>query len=156
MAEVKTVRNAEDTVVQEVLIDASPETVFGFFTDPDRMVEWKGVGAHLEPRPGGTYRVDMNGKDIALGEYILIEPFNRIVFTWGWEIPADRLPPGSTTVEVELEPRGDATLLRLTHSGLPDAAREPHAEGWLHFLPRLVIRAAGGDPGPDRLANEQQ
>ncbi|TMJ36571.1 MAG: transcriptional regulator, partial [Alphaproteobacteria bacterium] len=42
-------------------------------------------------------------------------------------------------------------LVRLTHSGLPDReACTSHEKGWTHYLGRLVVAAAGGDPGPDR------
>ena len=47
---------------KEVRIEARPETVFPFFTDPAKMTRWKGRSATLDPRPGGTYRVDVNGR----------------------------------------------------------------------------------------------
>jgi len=60
------------------------------------------------------------------------------------------LPPGSSTVEVTLEPDGEATIVRLRHRGLPD---EPsaglHEKGWHHYLGRLKVAGAGADPGPD-------
>ena len=57
---------------------------------------------------------------------------------------------GSSTIEVELVPDGDGTLLRFTHSGLPDAdAAQAHAHGWDHYLERLAIVARGDDPGRD-------
>ena len=46
--------NAEPYETQ-VRIEARPETVFAFFTDPAKMVQWKGVDALLDPRPGGLY-----------------------------------------------------------------------------------------------------
>ena len=52
---------ADQVIEREIRIDASPETVFGFLTDPERHVRWMGVGVTLEPHAGGTYRVDMNG-----------------------------------------------------------------------------------------------
>jgi hypothetical protein len=40
--------------------------------------------------------------------------------------------------------------VRLTHSGLPnEEERAGHEKGWNHYLGRLKIAAAGGDPGPD-------
>ena len=33
-------------VQQEVLIAAEPETVFAFFTDPDKMIQWQGLSFH--------------------------------------------------------------------------------------------------------------
>ena len=54
------------TVVErEVRIAARPETVFEFFTDPEKMVLWKGRQASLDPRPGGIYRVEMGDQIVA-------------------------------------------------------------------------------------------
>ena len=141
-----------DAVQQEIRIEAKPETIFEYFTDPEKMLRWKGIEATLEPRPGGTYRV--NGKDIARGEYVEIERPKRVVFTWGWEAEGHPIPPGSSTVEVTLTPDGEGTLVRLTHRGLPTEAQGAHAEGWQHFLPRLADAAAGRDPGADPWAAE--
>ena len=58
----------------EVRIEASPETVFEFFTDPAKMVLWKGRSAMLEPAPGGIYRVDVNGRNVARGEHVEVAP----------------------------------------------------------------------------------
>jgi len=137
-------------VEREIHIDASPDTVFEFFTDPVKMVRWKGESATLDPRPGGIYRVEMNEQAIAVGEYVEVDPPNRIVFTWGWEGGYASTPPGSSTVEVTLTPDGDGTLVRLVHSRLstPESA-EAHGHGWDQYMPRLAIAAAGGEPGPD-------
>ena len=132
----------------EVRIAATPETVFGFFTDPEKMTRWKGTSAKLDPRPGGIYRVDVSGRDIAVGEYVEVDPPRRVVFTWGWE-GNEHVPPGSSTVEVTLTADGDCTIVHLVHRGLPQGHGPGHAEGWEHFLPRLEVAAAGGDPGPD-------
>ena len=35
-------------VTHEVHIEAEPETVFAFFTDPDKMIQWKGRRAELD------------------------------------------------------------------------------------------------------------
>jgi uncharacterized protein YndB with AHSA1/START domain len=142
-----------DRVVIEVEVEASPETIFPFFTDPEKMVRWKGTAAELDPRPGGIYSVDVTSQALARGEYVEVDPFRRVVFTWGWQGDG-AVPPGSSTVEVTLEPRGDSTLVRLVHSGLPEDKRELHREGWDHFLDRLRIAAPGGDPGPDPLLTQ--
>lgn len=134
----------------DVRIDASPETVFDFFVDADKMLMWKGVRAELDPRPGGVFRVHVSPEWVASGEFVAVEPPVRVAFTWGWENDAVDLPPGSTLVDVTLVSDGDATLVRLRHSGLPDEnSLKSHAEGWTHFLARLTIVASGGDPGPD-------
>lgn len=134
-------------IEREVRIDASPETVFDFFTDPEKMSRWKGSSATLDPRPGGVYRVVI-GPYAAVGQYVEVDPPNRVVFTWGWE-GGQPIPEGSSTVEVTLTPDGEGTVVRLVHRDLPAGATEAHAHGWDQYMPRLAIVAAGGDAGPD-------
>lgn len=143
-----------DVVEREVRVSARPETVFEFFTDPEKMVRWKGRRAELDPRPGGIYRVEMSERAIVRGEYVEVDPPRRVVFTWGWEgqeagSGEHAVPPGTSRVEVSLEPDGDGTLVRLRHFDLPAEAREIHGQGWDLYLSRLAQAAAGGDPGPD-------
>lgn len=139
-------------VEREVRIDARPETIFQFFVDPAKMVRWKGRKAKLEARPGGVYWVDINGQNIARGEYVEVRPFTRVVFTWGWEGSAN-VPPGSSTVEITLIPDGNGTIVRLRHRDLPQGEREQHRKGWEHYLQRLAAAAAGRDAGPDPWAD---
>jgi uncharacterized protein YndB with AHSA1/START domain len=121
-----------------VRLDASPDEVFLYLTEPARYVLWQGVKAELDPHPGGVYRVWMDADTVASGEFVEVEPSRRVVFTWGWE-GNEAVPPGSTSVEVTLEADGDGTLLSLRHSGLPDGeAAALHEQGWRHFTARLA------------------
>lgn len=129
-------------IQREVRIAAPPETVFAFWTDPSRIVQWMGKTATFEPRVGGAFRLDYNGSDIARGEVLELDPPRRLVISWGWEAPGDATPPGSSVVEVDLEPDGAAgTVLRLRHHGLAMDAVQGHTEGWDHFLGTLVTVA---------------
>jgi uncharacterized protein YndB with AHSA1/START domain len=145
---------SDEAVVKEVRIKARTEVVFAFFTDPALMVRWKGVDAMLDARRGGVYRVNVTGRDVARGEYLDIQPYTRIVFTWGWEGDGSPLPPGASTVEVTFTPAGDETIVRLRHSGLTPEMAEEHAQGWEHYLSRLVEAAEGRDPGIDPMTLE--
>ena len=140
------------TAEHEIRIEAPPEVVFAYFTDPMKMVRWMGTEAMLDPRPGGVCRVNFRreiGEVAVIGEFVEVVPHSRVVFTWGWEGDLFGVPPASTRVEVSLVPDGSGTLVRLVHGELPDAAVEPHEAGWTHYLKRLSVEAAGGDTGPD-------
>ncbi len=142
-------KNVTQEVELSIHIDAAPATVFQYFVDPERLCKWQGVSAEIDPQPGGIYRVKVAGENVAVGNYVDVVPDERVVFTWGWD-GNDGLPPGSTTVEVTLSADGDGTAVRLRHYDLPtDEAAASHAEGWKHYLERLVIAAPGGDPGRD-------
>ena len=150
MANAKTV----DAVEVEVRIAASPETVFDFFTEPDRMIQWMGRSARLDPRAGGGFHLDINDEAVASGEYVAVEPPNRVVFTWGWEGEGSATSPGSSTVEILLAADGGGTHLRLIHSDLPsEESAGKHGHGWRHYLDRLATAATGGDPGVDEFGS---
>jgi uncharacterized protein YndB with AHSA1/START domain len=140
-------------VEREIRVEAEPHVVFSFFTDPEKMVRWMGIGATLDPRPGGVFSLNTAADYFIAGEFVVVEPHNRIVFTWGFgDLPGEEnpFPPGSSTVEVELVPDGEATIVRVTHR-VPAQLTSFHELGWENYLGRLAIVAAGGDPGPDPL-----
>jgi uncharacterized protein YndB with AHSA1/START domain len=83
--------------------------------------------------------------------FIEVVPPRRIVFTWGWDGNGIPVPPGSSTVRIELERADGGTMVRLAHTGLQSAdLRKLHRSGWERHLDRLTRRATGEDPGPDR------
>jgi uncharacterized protein YndB with AHSA1/START domain len=136
-------------LVREIVIDASPETIFELLTVAEKHILWDGTEAELDPRPGGVYRVLVHGEYQAAGEFVKVVPNERIELTFGWEQEGNPITPGSTRVVYELIPEGEKTTVRLTHSGLPDDAVNDHTKGWDHYLGRLAVVAAGGDAGPD-------
>ncbi len=99
-----------------------------------------GVGAELDPRPGGQVRIDVDGEHIAMGEFREVDPPHRVVMTWGWENNS-AVPPGSTTVEITLTADGPGTILRLRHFGLPDETeRRNHRAGWNQYTGKLAAK----------------
>ena len=130
-------------------IAAEPETVFPYFTDPARYVQWMGSQAELEPVPGGSYRVWMRDGVEAVGDVPRDRSAAPDRVHLGMD-PDPPSPPGSTRVVVTLEPEAGGTRLVLRHHNLPDdGERRHHTAGWQLYLDRLAVRLAGGDPGPD-------
>src|SRR3954453_23367945 len=98
------------SVEHELRVAARPETVFGYFTDPERMVQWMGAEATLDPRPGGVcpivfqpvealdvvdaafgddqrravWLLGPRGGRVMAGEFVAVDPQRGIEFTWGW------------------------------------------------------------------------
>lgn len=143
----------ELTVMREVKVDATPDVVFEYLVDPAKLMRWMPSAADFDARPGSDYRFTIGAGHVAAGSVVEVRPPTRLVYTWGWEGNED-VPPGSSTVEIDLEADGQHTIVRLTHRDLPSKeACDSHAEGWEHFLPRLSAAASGADPGPDPWAN---
>jgi uncharacterized protein YndB with AHSA1/START domain len=147
---------AERVVEIERRIDGTPGDVFPYFTDPDKHALWQGVRVDLDARPGGDYVVHFNDRSRIRGEYVVVDPPRKIVLTWGWESDEEfpdgsrDTPPCSTTVEISFIADGDATIIRLRHSGLPsEPAHGFTSFGWTVYLDRLSILMRGEDPGND-------
>jgi uncharacterized protein YndB with AHSA1/START domain len=140
--------NLNEPVEASVRIGASAKALFPYFTVADQLMKWMGVSAELDPRPGGAYRVNVTGKNIAVGEFVEVTPDSRVVFTWGWE-DSELVAPGTSTVEVSLVEDGDETVVTLRHLDLVGEQAEMHKQGWEHYLSRLAIAGIGGDAGHD-------
>jgi uncharacterized protein YndB with AHSA1/START domain len=141
-----------ERIEHELRVDASPEAVFEYFTDPSKLVRWMGSEATLDPRPGGVCHFEINGSNM-IGKYVHVAFPARIVFTWGWRPELFGVSGESTTVEVSFVRDGDVTVVRLTHARLPHAGAAFHRAGWRNYLGRLAKAAAGADPGPDPWRN---
>jgi uncharacterized protein YndB with AHSA1/START domain len=134
-----------EPIVKEVRIDASPEIVFGFLTEPDKLTRWLAKDATVDPRTGGINHQThfSDGRDWHMrGEFVEVTPPTRVVFTWGFEEAEIGVAPGSSTVEVTLEPDGGGTVLRLVHRDLPEATWRDHDDGWGTLLAELAKIAA--------------
>lgn len=122
-------------------IAAPPEAVFSYLLTNEGMTAWMGQWADLHPAPGGAFAVDIAGFAVR-GEFLEIDPPNRVVVSWGVAGSTD-VPPGTSTVAFTLSTVDGGTRVELVHSGLPDSAVPGHAVGWSHFLPRLAGAAVG-------------
>ena len=136
-------------IQREIEVAAPAATVFAFLTDPEKILRWVGTEANVEAQPGGGYLVNVAGRSTARGSFTEVIPVHRLAYSFVWE-GNDKVPPGSSLIEIDLVDKDDGTLVRFTHSGLPDAVEVAnHAKGWAHYLDRLQRAASGGDPGPD-------
>ncbi|MCP2635258.1 SRPBCC domain-containing protein [Microbacterium sp. HD4P20] len=123
-------------------IEAAPETVFDLLVTEHGMTSWMGTRASLDPVPGGVFAVDIAGFR-ARGSFVEIDRPRRVTVTWGF-IESEELPPGTSTVSFELTRTTGGTRVEVVHTGLPDGELPGHADGWAHFLARLLLAATGG------------
>jgi uncharacterized protein YndB with AHSA1/START domain len=134
-------------IVLEQRIAAPPSTVYRFLTESEKWKLWQGVDAKLDARVG-IFSMFMGNGMAARGQFVELVLDSRVVFTWGW-VDRPGIPPGSTTVEIELNAEGEGTRLVLTHRSVPENEAALQEMGWSHYLPRLALVAAGGVLGLD-------
>jgi len=130
-----------DPVVASIRIEAPPAAIFPYLTDGEAMLTWMGDAASLDPRPGGRFTVDVRGVPVR-GEYLVVDPPDRVVFSWG-HAGSDALPPGASRVEVRLVAEDGGTRVEVRHEGLPQAMTDGHARGWARFLGALDRELCG-------------
>lgn len=136
---------SDDIIVLERLFDADAQTLYDAWTDPEIMAQWFFVGmdwsaeVENELRVGGGYRLAMlmptGERHTMHGDYLELDPPRRVVFSWSSHVVEN------SRVTIELETKGEQTLLRLTHELIPTAeARDAHRQGWGGCLENLARR----------------
>ena len=120
-------------VVRHVVIAARRDTVFRFFTDPDRFAAWWGAGSTIDARPGGRVYIRYPGDVEVLGDVIEVSPPDRLVFTYGFA-SGKPIPPASSRVTITLSSQGALTRLHLAHEFSDAAVRDEHVQGWRYQL----------------------
>jgi uncharacterized protein YndB with AHSA1/START domain len=132
------------------VFDAPRERVWRAWTDPAALKQWFRTApdfttpvAEVDLRVGGRFRLGMQGPGvdemyIATGEYLEIQPPEKLVFTWTWEGTEDP----ETLVTVELRSAGSKTEVKLRHEGFEAVeSRDLHASGWQGCLTQLAAYA---------------
>lgn len=112
-----------------VVIHATPERVFRYFTDSARWARWWGAGSTIDATPGGRIFIKHPGGVESAGEVLEVDPPRRIVFTYGF-VSGKPIPAGSSRVTIDLEADRAGTRLHLTHELADAAARDEHVQGW--------------------------
>ena len=96
----------------------------------------------FDPRVGGSYRVCLRGRESGTewwmqGEFLEIQPNERIVFTHVWDDVARR-PDKDSVVTVTFSDTGDGTRMHFHQQRfVSEAERDDHRGGWNSCLNRL-------------------
>jgi uncharacterized protein YndB with AHSA1/START domain len=126
-----------DIAIDE-LLPGPVERVWRAFTDPQMLARWLMATDDFEPRVGASFVLRDESPTGCRGEVhcevLELAPPHRLV--WSWRAADD---PGPTRLVIELEADGDATRLKLRHTGEAD---EPTitgtTAGWTRKLEQLV------------------
>ena len=122
-------RSMPHKLERTVVIHATPETVFRYFTDSPRFAKWWGAGSTIDPKVGGKVHIVHPGAVESAGEIIEIKAPRRIVFTFGF-VSGKPIPVGSSRVTIDLKPDPNGTRLQLKHELADKATRDEHVQGW--------------------------
>lgn len=128
-----------DYLQLSVHVNASPETVYRFLSEPELFKKWMGPGARLTAE---TVSVRYPTGESAMGTIRESIPNEKIVFGWGYSGGNHGLNPDSTKVTIQLEAVAGGTKVTLTHTGLSKAQQTEHSKGWTHYLAQLTSSAA--------------
>jgi uncharacterized protein YndB with AHSA1/START domain len=130
-----------------VVIAATPDIVFRFFTDSVRWASWWGAGSTVDARPGGKVFMRHPDGTESGGEVVELSSGKRFVFTYGFA-KGKPFGVGESRVTITLVAEKAGTRLTLHHD-LPDAAaRDEHVQGWrfqLSLFANVVCNEVNSD-----------
>ena len=102
------------TVSSEILVDASPKTIYRAFTNATSLREWMCDVATVEPHPGGRMYLWWRGDFYSSGHYLELDENKRIKFRW-----YSSIDPAPTVVTVSVMEKDAGSLVRMDHD-IPD------------------------------------
>lgn len=92
-----------EPLVIERITTAAPSAVYDYLTNSTSWVAWQGSVAELDPVPGGIFRMEMPDGRTARGQYVELQPYTKVAFTWGWtDMPG--IPPAPARSQLTLSP----------------------------------------------------
>jgi activator of HSP90 ATPase len=120
--------NKVRTIVQNVIIPATPDQIYETFMNPERHSEFT--------RTSTTGSQEVGGYVSASDGYITaknIELMNgkKIVQEWSTSEWPDGYPP--SILQLELKKVAGGTELTMTHSQVPAEQADDHAKGWMDY-----------------------
>jgi len=130
----------------ERVFNASRQAVYEAWTQKEALTQWfapakemSTIMHEMELKVGGQYRVEMLEPDgtshMTHGEYVVLNPFEQIAFTWLWE--GDDMEVNSL-VTIDLTEVDGATRMVLTHDRLESQhSVDLHNEGWTGCIAQL-------------------
>jgi uncharacterized protein YndB with AHSA1/START domain len=159
---------AADSVEREILIEASPEVVWGVITEPEQISRWFSDEAEIQGRVGAdgtlTWKPGGRGgkKDADMSVPIRVveaEPFRRFSFRWNHPQGARPDESNSALVEFSLVEEAGGTRLRVLESDIDAVTHdeegkaryvEEHGNGWARHFGELRDYVAANARGATR------
>lgn len=132
------------------VFDAPPSLVFKAWTSPEHLAKWwgpkdfKATSVTMDFRTGGAYRACIRspeGTDYWMaGVYREIDEPDRLVFTFAWEEPKEKVGPETlVTVTFDAQP-GNRTKMTFRHAPFATVEdRDSHNTGWSECFDRLAV-----------------
>lgn len=142
-----------ETVVRfERLLPGSIERVWAFLTSSEHLTGWLGGGT-IEPRVGGAVNI---ADGHIRGVVTQWKPPHLLTYTWNVFNPGETASPyPESYVTFELQQRGDAVLLTLTHRPIGDGFEAQTLMGWHTILDLLSALLHGRQPEPREVIMER-
>lgn len=129
-------------IIKEVTVNAPISKVWGALTEKEQLAKWFHASGDYTGEVGKTFHMDVTheGKDYQHTLTIREKIANKKL-ALDWHINGDA---GQTHVIYDLEPEGNKTRVRVTHSGFEkygaegEKNRNGYNQGWDHVLNKLL------------------
>ena len=122
--------------------------VYDAWTNKESLISWFAPAKEFttivheqELKVGGKYKIEMREPDgtahVIHGEYVALNPFDQVVFTWEWESDEQEV---NSLVTIDLTENDGQTEMVLLHEKLESQnSVDLHSEGWTGCLSQLDV-----------------
>lgn len=122
------------TIIQKVIVPATPEEVYDAFMDPKKHSAFTRTETTGSQEVGGKVSA---GDGYITARNVVLEKGKKIVQEWTTTEWPDGYPP--SVLELDLKKVEGGTELTMTHSKVPEEQADDYAEGWQEYYWNLLI-----------------
>jgi uncharacterized protein YndB with AHSA1/START domain len=119
-------------VMQEIIIDATPDNIFYAITQQDELTRWWSNQAKTKPEVGTIAEIRFDNGEVMKMEIAELETGKKVF----WIVREGPMNWEGTTISWEIATFKSEVMLRLTHYGF-DTGCEQIQQGWNYFLGSL-------------------
>lgn len=119
------------TFKKTFIINAEPSDVYSAITNPFTIELWSGYPAKMSTEPNSEFSLwdgDITGKNLEF------EQDKKVVQEWYFGDQKER-----SIVTIEIERKGENSLVTVEHTNIPDDDFADIAEGWREFYIGAII-----------------
>jgi uncharacterized protein YndB with AHSA1/START domain len=114
------------------ILKCPPEMAYAHWISPKTIIP-PATSLEIQAKVGGIYKLGMPGGVSMMGKFVLVEPNQRLVYSWQWQGDSE-----ITKVDVMFSAHSSGAEIKIVHGDFTTVQSfERHSDGWNNYIEGL-------------------
>ena len=118
------------------------KTLYEAWTEPEQLKSWwkpmnkKLIDVVNDVKEGGQVKYIFNDNTLIIeGKYTEVKKLEKLVYTWNWQLPNDKIKDSSYQLTVAFSGNDSTSVIHILQENFTnEEGTLPHREGWVNGL----------------------